>query len=189
MLGHLSRLEIYMNRLKNYVLMAAGFAVLAMTVGVFTAGRAIAQAVRAALVSNVDDPGRIPYAVEKICSPSASQICITNTPPVPAGKRLVVTHVSGQLIENLPSGTYIELTVSNQFRLGDVHLPVTYMGNGFGHNIFVFDQQELIFCDAGQALQMRLELGQIPDEGSSVTYTVSGYLLDCTAGPCAAIAP
>ncbi len=52
-----------MNRFKNYVLMAAGFAVLVMTVGVFSAGPAIAQAVRAALVSNVDEPGRIPYSV------------------------------------------------------------------------------------------------------------------------------
>lgn len=177
-----------MNRLRNYILMAAGFAVLVIVVGVFSAGPAIAQAARAALVSNVDDPGRIPYMVTEICGfTGVDQHCIINTPAVPAGKRLVVTHVSGQLIENLPGGAYIELTISNP-RHGSVYLPVTYMGTGF-HNFFVFDQPELIFGDAGEVLTLRVEMGGNPDVASSVTYTVSGYMLDCSTGPCAAIAP
>jgi hypothetical protein len=71
-----------MNRFKNYVLMAAGFAVLVMTVGVFTAGHAIAQAVRAALVQNRDEPGRQPFTLTSYPNDGSW--------PVPAGKRYVV---------------------------------------------------------------------------------------------------
>src|ERR1035441_147578 len=76
-----------MNRLRNYVLMAAGLAVLVMVVGVFSAGPAIAQAVRAALVSNVDDPGRIPYQILGSCFFSGTTECHSNLPQVPARMR------------------------------------------------------------------------------------------------------
>jgi hypothetical protein len=176
-----------MNRLRNYVLMAAGLAVLVMVVGVFSAGLAIAQAVRAALVSNVDDPGRIPYQVNKVCIPSGvDSICIADLPQVLPGKRLVITHVSGELVENLPGGTLIEVTVVS--RRGSVYLPVTFMGSSY-HNVFVFDQPELIFCDGGDNLNLRLEMGANPDRFSSITFTLSGYMLDCSTGPCAAIQP
>ena len=71
-----------MNRFKNYVLTAAGFAVLVMTVGVFTAGHAIAQAVRAALVQNRDEPGRQPFTLTALSDSPFWQ--------VPAGKRYVI---------------------------------------------------------------------------------------------------
>ncbi len=48
-----------MNRWKNYVWMAAGVAALTV-VGAFTAKPLLAQ-IKAALVQNVDEPGRIPY--------------------------------------------------------------------------------------------------------------------------------
>jgi hypothetical protein len=71
-----------MNRFKNYVLTAAGFAVLVMTLGVFTAGHAIAQAVRAALVQNRDEPGRQPFTLTSFPNDGSWQ--------VPAGKRYVI---------------------------------------------------------------------------------------------------
>jgi hypothetical protein len=94
-----------MNRFRNYVLMAAGFAVLVLVVGVFSAGPAIAQAVRAALVSNVDEPGRIPYHIPIALSGDCMLGCIGVASPkqgrVPAGKRLVITNVTGQVFHRL----------------------------------------------------------------------------------------
>ena len=89
-----------MKRFRNYVLMAAGFVVLVIVVGAFSAGPVIAQAIRAALVSNVDDPGRIPYEVRGLCNHLSTTSFCSASQPVPAGKRLVSTHVAGFVREN-----------------------------------------------------------------------------------------
>jgi hypothetical protein len=96
-----------MSRFRDYVLMAAGFAMLVMTVGAFTAGHAIAQAVRAALVSNVDEPGRVPYQFGRDfldCNPGN---CLVQFPPVPPGKRLVITNISGDIATSVAVGTLV----------------------------------------------------------------------------------
>lgn len=180
-----------MNRFKNYVLMAAGFAVLVMTVGVFTAGHAIAQAVRAALVSNVDEPGRIPYVANSSCDFSRGfhDNCGASFPQVQNGKRLVITHVSGLLSVDLPGGTLISTQIIAP--RGNVFLPLTYIGTARGVNNFVVDQPEHIICDAGASLTASVGLGASTSGNDLVgaTFTFSGYLLDCNAGPCAAIQP
>ncbi len=51
----------------------------------------MAQAVRAALVRNQDEPGRNPYSQFAECLGTE---CSLTFPPVPAGQRLVVTFVS-----------------------------------------------------------------------------------------------
>jgi hypothetical protein len=174
-----------MNRFRNYVLMAAGFAVLAMVVGVFSAGPAIAQAVRAALVSNVDDPGRIPFRSDLFCDFTGNQ-CFASSSPVPAGKRLVITHVSGVLRENLPGGTLILTRFDS---ITDINLPVTFQGSYNGLNYFVFDQSTLVSFDAGQAPGLNVFMGAVPDQNNSgVTFAFMGYMLDCSTGPCAPIA-
>jgi hypothetical protein len=96
-----------MNRFKNYVLMAAGFAVLVMTVGVFTASHAIAQAVRAALVQNRDEPGRQPFTLATYPNDGFWQ--------VPAGKRYVIESY----------GMECGVTSANGGALGDVALSVS----------------------------------------------------------------
>jgi hypothetical protein len=175
-----------MNRLKNYVLMAAGFAVLAMTVGAFTAGHAIAQAVRAALVSNVDDPGRIPYqkiVYDNVC---ASSVCLMYFPPVPAGKHLVITNVSGRLNTNVPGGSLItpELLAAGVIT---VYFPTLFQGTYAGVNTFIFNQQTQVTYDAGEAPLFSIYMGAFGTSYSSAVLT--GYLLDCSTAPCAAIAP
>jgi hypothetical protein len=181
-----------MNRFRNYVLMAAGFAVLVLVVGVFSAGPAIAQAVRAALVSNVDDPGRIPYQFQKVCLSLGSD-CSVSLPPVPTGKRLVTTHVSGYFAVTLPPGTlaaarYFDGNLDRLTTQGIHAIPVTLQGLGsFGDGLYIFNQSILGFTDAGQSARLTVELGI----GASydATITVTGYMLDCNAAPCVAIAP
>ena len=181
-----------MNRFRNNVLMAVGFAVLAMVVGVFSAGPAIAQAVRAALVSNVDEPGRVPYEFQHDCE-FVGTICRVPLPLVQTGKRLVTTHVSGFFDVTLPPGTlatalYFDGNLDRLTTQGIHAIPVTFQGMGsFGDSFFVFDQSILGFTGAGQTAELRVELGTIAS--TFVRVTVTGYLLDCNAAPCAAIAP
>jgi hypothetical protein len=84
--------------MKNKLLTFAGALALLATLGHFYAKPLLAQ-VRAALVQNVDDPGRIPYQGVRACFFQSNNFCTVNFPPVPAGKRLVITHVSGFLRE------------------------------------------------------------------------------------------
>jgi hypothetical protein len=176
-----------MNRLRNYVLMAAGLAVLVMVVGVFSAGPAIAQAVRAALVSNVDDPGRIPYQILGSCFFSGTTECHSNLPQVPARMRLVITQVSGYVQENLPGGTFIAPVLSGG--RGRIQIPVLFEGSASGLNYFSFNQVDTMFVDAGQNPMVAFFLGAIPSQNSGVEFTLTGYMLDCSTGPCAAIQP
>ncbi len=174
-----------MTRFRNRVLMAAGISVLVLVVGVFSAGPAIAQAVRAALVSNVDDPGRIPYQLAGSCN-FTSGVCDVHLPKVPDGKRLVLTHVSGEVDENLPAGTLINVRVLGR---SIIHLPVTYIGNYLGLNSFVFDQQVLLFSSPTDNTLAQIYLGAPANIDSFAEFNFTGYMLDCTTGPCAAVAP
>ena len=182
-----------MNRFRNYVLMAAGFAVLVMVVGVFSAGPAIAQAVRAALVSNVDDPGP-PYQITSNCYFNGSNICHASLPSVLAGKRLVITQVSGHIKEDLPGGTLLKPMLSAGFSDYDavrsVEFLVAFQGNDAGLNYFLFNQAVTIFVDPGQRPKIDVVMGGESANPLNLTvFTLTGYMLDCTTGPCAAIAP
>jgi len=97
-----------MNRLKNQILLAAGFAVLAGVISGITAAPAIAQAIKAALVKNVDEPGRTPFEqniefTQSVCGLNCynfqkiSSCLFLDGAVVPAGKRFVIQHVSGLL--------------------------------------------------------------------------------------------
>ncbi len=83
-----------MNRLKRFAWLVAGLTAVALLVTLGTERRAIAQAVRAALVENIDEPARNPYSETASCD---SYGCTATFSPVPAGKRLVVTFVNGEL--------------------------------------------------------------------------------------------
>ena len=175
--------------LKTYGLMAGGFALVGVVVGAFTAGPAIAQAVRAALVSNVDDPGRVPYQVginDPVAFLDCSSVCVTEAPQVPAGKRLVITNVSGVLLTGLPSGSVILPSVLGSGNT-PIYLGVVFSGTKNGSNWFTFNQPIRLFFDAGSIPKVGVTLGA-STSGASF-FTLSGYMLDCSTGPCAAIAP
>jgi hypothetical protein len=72
---------------------ASGLALL-VALGHFGAKPLMAQ-IRAALVKNVDEPGRTPYQSTASCSVDLIGECFANFATVPAGKRLIVQHLSG----------------------------------------------------------------------------------------------
>jgi len=80
-----------MNRWKRFTRIGLALAGLAAVLALVTERQAVAQAVRAALVRNQDEPGRNPYSQFAECLGSE---CSLTFPPVPAGQRLVVTFVS-----------------------------------------------------------------------------------------------
>src|SRR5258708_651380 len=99
-----------MNRWKNYVWLAAGVAAIAV-VGSFTARPVIAQ-IKAAFVQNVNEPGLNPYQYyvsfkQGFVFPNGAgacngAICSFTLPAVPAGKRLVVTNITGNIFVDNP---------------------------------------------------------------------------------------
>ena len=62
-------------------------------------------------------------------------------------------------------------------------------GSASGLNYFSFNQVDTMFVDAGQNPMVAFFLGAIPSQNSGVEFTLTGYMLDCMTGPCAAIAP
>lgn len=64
---------------------------------------------RAALVQNIDEPGRSPYSELKGENCMATQHCRLQFSAVPAGKRLVVTYISGYT--HVAAGTLPDLAL------------------------------------------------------------------------------
>src|SRR5258708_1611040 len=102
-----------MNRWKNYVLMAAGLASLSV-MGTYTAKPLLAQ-IKAAFVQNVNEPGLNPYqfyvsfkqgfTFPQGVGTCAGAQCNFVLPPVPTGKRLVITNITGNIFVDTPGIT------------------------------------------------------------------------------------
>jgi len=157
-----------MNKFKNYVLMAAGFAVLAAVISGVIAGPAIAQAVKAALVKNIDEPGRTPYQVDLSCSANGG--CMVDLAAVPNNRRLVVQYISIQL-NSSTSPPRLLLTSPVLFPL--ISIPVVFAE---GQNYI-----------AAQALTAFYDSGKTPEilcGGTGINFgcqgTIVGYLVDLT---------
>jgi hypothetical protein len=189
---------------------AAAFAALASLVLVTSVGRAVAQkpsspvtvtnpatspvpttvlnpSTNPALTSSVDDPGRVAYQHDQIlpdlCSGFAS--CDIGLNAVPAGHRLVIQHVSGRVVSasGAPSAATITIFAGSLsagvLRLSNLFSPVS-------NNTSLFDQPILGYIDAGLTPSIGFTFIGGTISGGEIILT--GYMLDCTNIPCAAIA-
>ncbi|HEY7096665.1 MAG TPA: hypothetical protein VH437_08080 [Terriglobales bacterium] len=139
------------------------------------------SAVRPALTSRIDDPGRIPYqSTQKLTCTTVN--CTFTFGAIPEGHRLVIQHVSGKFL----------------FSGGGLQAIVTLTAGGADESDFTaalnsnvpeatFDQSVQFYVDAGQAPVVNgfLPLGKFTD---GQTVTLMGYELDCVSAPCAPIA-
>jgi hypothetical protein len=140
-----------------------------------------------ALTSTIDDPGRIPYQssvnMSGKCPPGGST-CFWEFGSPPAGHRIVIQHISGTVSFN---GTPISIPVN--------------LNNGSGllasflapfANFSSFSQPVQAYFDPANIIEVQIFLieGTYPNPPDSFTevITLTGYELDCTAAPCAAIA-
>jgi len=128
-------------------------------------------------VRDVDDPGRIPYQSFQNISAGQHEL---DFPAVPVGHRLVIQHVSGDMNFNF---TPIQVVVTVEVTGGATSFFAPFSGT------FVkFDQPVQLYVESGEAANVIVLANDGIDPASRGFLTLSGYLLDCTASPCAKIA-
>jgi hypothetical protein len=131
-------------------------------------------------VRDIDDPGRIPYQSTLPGTPGPLFQFVF--PAVPAGHRLVIQHISGNLhfnaIPTSPAAEAIVLVTGG----GSAFAPT------FARNLANFDQLVQLYVDGGDAAQVTVNPVSANTQALSGFLTLTGYLLDCTATPCAKIA-
>jgi hypothetical protein len=135
--------------------------------------------------SSVDDPGRNPYRFhqQQLCF---GHVCEVTTPPVPAGKRLVVQHFSAiaGFDPSVPAISFVGALVVS----GNISSPLsfdTFPAPDASH-ASSFDHAVQVYIDAGDSLGAVMNTD---GHFQGVNFILSGYLLDCTANACAPIAP
>lgn len=147
-----------MSRIKRFAWFAAALAGGAIVVTFVTEGRAIAQAARAALVRNQDEPGRNPYSQTVAC---LSEGCSVTFPPVPAGERLVLTFINGGLFTS--NGSILGLSGHGS----DLRLfPITQAGS-----LATVNSPMVAYFDAGETPQVSCD----GCDDSILQVALSGY--------------
>lgn len=155
----------------------------------------VAMAQRPALVKNSDEPGRIPYEAEAEFNGGG---CATNcvnfasigpvvlfdmNSPVPAGKRLVIRHISGQVIGSQGCGTCaIGLQSSPVFAAESLKWsypgPFTSSVPSTGVVVNGFSADPFVTVGPGEMPHVRVQAqGQ---GGYYSNIVISGYLIDAT---------
>jgi len=129
-------------------------------------------------VREVDDPGRIAYESEQSIGAGQDFVIF---PKVPAGHRLVIQHVSAELHFQSAVSGQVQVLVSSGQASSNFLAP-------FSQTLAGFDQLVQLYADAGAtpAVQFVADFGLT--QVSNGFLTLTGYLLDCTAAPCATIA-
>lgn len=141
-----------MERLKQFTWLGVALTAVAVLIILAGEGRAVAQVLRAALVQNVDEPGRHPYSESVSCGGYG---CTAQFSQVPPGKRLVVTFVNGYL------GS------TGAFALGGHGHETPRLFSGLAVNA-----PTLIYYDAGERPEVN------GSGSSSVVMALSGYYVN-----------
>jgi len=132
---------------------------------------------------NIDDPGRIPYwsAVSAICN---GTVCTGTFNAIPAGHRLVIQHVAGDMTteDSTTDATRVLISFSNKFQFDS--FPTTPFVSG----VFVgaFDQPVEFIVDAGQTPIVQVHSGVL--QMDTFDPVLIGYEVDCTKNACAPLA-
>jgi len=132
---------------------------------------------------NVDEPGRIPYwsAVSAKCN---GTVCTGTFNAIPAGHRLVIQHVAGDMTTQDPTtdATRVLISFSNKFQFD------SFPTAPFVTGVFVgaFDQPAEFIVDAGQTPIVQVHSGVL--QMDTFNPVLIGYELDCTKNACAPLA-
>ena len=132
---------------------------------------------------NIDEPGRTPYwsAVSAICN---GTVCTGTFNAIPAGHRLVIQHVAGDMTTQDPTSdtTRVMISYSNKFQFGS--FPTAPFVSGFF--LGAFDQPVEFIVDAGQTPIVQVHSGVL--QMDTFNPVLIGYELDCTKNACAPLA-
>jgi hypothetical protein len=131
-------------------------------------------------VKNVDEKGRVPYQTTQLiitstCSfNSILYFCDHTLPAVPAGKRLVVEHIT--MFAALASGVPDSLRFLNPVSNGTLFwVQPTFTPRAIDSAHSFLDRPVHVYYEPGQSPMIRL---QTTGQPVSVEFTVHGYLID-----------
>ena len=149
-------------------------AVLAVVVAAERYGRPVMAEVRAALVQNVDEPGRNPFAFSAFIT--QSQGPTTTTFSVPAGKRYVVQQFSAQCTLT-PTSTPFVVTLQGTTNGTSVqaYAPSSLIGSLFDLPVFAGRGTTPLYADPGSSLTVGIATQVVVNDCS---YSVSGYVIN-----------
>jgi hypothetical protein len=156
-------------------------------------GREAAAQIRAALVKNVDQPGRTPYQMLSgvvgggcfrgscLNITSSPDSVMYDLPPIPAGKRWVVNMASGGFIDATGRVTQIELRNGRGAVVFD-SLKWIFSGPYGTGTVFSsvnFSEQLFTTFEPGETPTVRVS-ASTPTVGSYFVLSFDGYLIDAS---------
>jgi hypothetical protein len=170
--------------MKNRLLQFAGVLAILAVLGKFYAVPLIAQ-IRAALVKNVDEPGRSPYQQGTQCS-SSNGGCDAIFAAVPGNKRLVLQTVSAQAQVLPAAAELLDFYLNDGSQLNVGFFPprlylnpvvMTRFSNNF-EAIYNFSAKTDHFFEPGTT--PRLTIFVADSNTVILSATLTGYLIDLT---------
>lgn len=163
--------------MKNKLLTIAAGLLLLAVVGKFYAPPVLAQ-VRAALIKNIDEKGRIPYMQSgfRDCNATGSALCDLIFQAVPVGKRLVSENVSANLGPNPGVGVNATFLLGGGGGNSYFSLPGVSMATP---QVVLVNQSVLSYYESGQAPAYRVAWSTSTTPGA-FSVVIAGYLVDLT---------
>lgn len=173
--------------MRNKLLAFAGVIGMLTLLGHFYAKPLLAQ-VRAALVQDMDSPGRHPYQASTSFDPTTGTFPVF--PPVPIGLRLVLEQLNIATIN--PGNEYGAVFISsgNHITSGNhIVFRASLSTDPIGSTRQLSDPLALYF-DSGQQFYVGFLFTPFTATAAQAQITVTAHLIDCSAaGSCAPIAP
>jgi len=139
-------------------------------------------------VVNIDDPGRVPYqfTANNVGKCSGSS-CTFSFSTVPSGHRRVIQHIGGIInFSSAPSQIWVLIQTGGGGPLSGFFAPIPT-----GAEFTSFQQSALVYLDQSQSISIEVFLfggSTFAGDSTEQFITLSGYELDCSMAPCAAIA-
>ena len=181
---------------RNYWFVASALLVLAGVI-MFSPRRAEAQGGPTVHVANtsaapviaslIDDPGRVPYFSSQTTASAGGFQLGFGFPQVPAGHRLVITRISGNYKLTAFGALWTSLTLLSGPPGGTSTTLTNFFMPTIGSDVR-FDVPVEAYIDGGQVPSTIAEVETNPFFTGFATTNLIGYMLDCAAAPCSAIA-
>ncbi len=160
-----------MKKLVKLMSMAAFFAIPAA----LTITSATAQT-RPALVQDRDQAGRNFYSFQGTCSNVMTGTCTIDLPAVPAGMRLIITHISAQVATSSSTSlTGCDLRKKSTSSFGAFVNFHQTPNTAFGSSFYVANEAVFAKFDAGEIPEFNVFAPTEPSLGAQVV--LSGYML------------
>jgi hypothetical protein len=185
------------SKLKNTLMLVGAVGALGLVSSVLTSKPAVAQGGGPTVtignplplpVRNVDEVKRVPFQLDLECTGNFGGCPAGYS--VPAGKRLVVEHISARV--RVPQGMQAGVVLHSGFETtGDIAVQVPLktelLSEGGGNSVFIVSQPVTVYAESTPTANNRLQLsvwsGGTLSSGGNVAFTgtLTGYLIGVPA--------